>query len=191
MKQWEKEWTWDNEAPVYEDKNWLKDQYRFPIKWYLFDQDGQVYYIKQITKNYGVILDENYYGHVRPKTIVAKLAKRSMQKFVDKEVVDYHTMKNWMTLGSYEPEQQDEVVYHVREHGGGYIMKFHPVTRKWIQKIHVNEDGEVVYRARNVVKQRENHLGTWHEEIEYENNLGVHYRKMWNDQKKKYEWQQL
>jgi hypothetical protein len=82
-------------------------------------------------------------------------------------------------------------VHLVRPNGGGYMMKFHPVTKKWIQNILVDENGEVFYRARMLVKQRSNEQDTWYEEHEYQNSLGDHFIKNWNDNKKKYEWQRL
>jgi hypothetical protein len=70
-------------------------------------------------------------------------------------------------------------------------MKFHPVTKKWVQKIHIDENGEVEYRARNLVKQREWAGHVWYEEVEYENSLGDHFRKLWNEKRKQFEWQKL
>lgn len=191
QKQWEKQWKWNENAPMYDSLEWLNDHNDFPIFWYRFFEDGEVWYIKQVNKNYGIIYDENYYGFPREKSAVARLSKRSVQKFVDKEVVDYHTMKSWMTLGVTEQENVDEITYIVRPSGGGYIMKFHPVTKKWIQKIHVDENGEVCYRARNLVKQKENHLGVWFEEVEYQNSKGDHWRKLYNEEKKKFEWKKI
>jgi len=189
--EWEKQWEWNNKACMHSNRDWLNDHKDFPIFWYHCRPDGEVWYIKQLSKTCGIIHDQNYYGPVREKSAVAKLAKRSVQKFVDKDVADYHTMKSWSTLGVSKEEPMEEVVYMVRPNGGGYIMKFHPVTKKWIQKIHINDDGEVEYRARSVVKQRENHLGTWFEEVEYENSEGDHFRKLWNENKKRHEWQKL
>ena len=189
--EWEKQWEWNNNACMHSNRDWLRDHKDFPIFWYHCRPDGEVWYIKQLSKTCGIIHDQNYYGAPRQKSAVAKLAKRSVQKFVDKDVADYHTMKSWSTLGVSKEEPMEEVVYMVRPNGGGYIMKFHPVTKKWIQKIHINDDGEVEYRARSVVKQRENHLGTWFEEVEYENSEGDHFRKLWNENKKRHEWQKL
>jgi hypothetical protein len=189
--EWEKQWEWNNNACMHSNRDWLNDHKDFPIFWYHCRPDVEVWYIKQLSKTCGIIHDQNYYGPVREKSAVAKLAKRSVQKFVDKDVADYHTMKSWSTLGVSDEEPMEEVVYMVRPNGGGYIMKFHPVTKKWIQKIHINDYGEVEYRARSVVKRRENHLGTWFEEIEYENSEGDHFRKLWNENKKRHEWQKL
>lgn len=189
--EWEKQWTWNENAPMYNDREWLKNHREFPCFWYYCRPDGEIWYIKQVDKSFGVIHDQNFYGPKREKSIVKKLATRSVQKFADKDVADYHTMKSWQTLGVSNEEPMEEVVYLVRPGGGGYIMKFHPVTRKWIQKIHIDENGEVEYRARNVVKRKENHLGVWFEEVEYENSVGDHFRKLWNERKKQFQWEKL
>lgn len=191
MNEWEKQWTWDENAPMHNNMQWIQEGMAFPFYWYYTQHDGEVWYVKQLKKNCGVVQDWNYYGPKREKSAVARLAQRSVQKFADKDVADYHTIKSWSTLGVSDEEPMEEIIYLVRPNGGGYIMKFHPVTKKWIQKIHINQDGEVTYRARNVVKRRENNLGVWFEEVEYENSEGDHFRKLWNEYKKRHEWQRL
>ena len=191
MNEWEKQWAWDENAPMHNNMQWIQETMAFPFYWYYTQHDGEVWYVKQIKKNCGVVQDWNYYGPKREKSAVARLAKRSVQKFTDKDVADYNTMKSWMTLGNSNEEPMESEVHLVRPNGGGYMMKFHPVTKKWIQNILVDENGEVFYRARMLVKQRSNEQDVWYEEHEYQNSLGDHFIKNWNDNKKKYEWQRL
>lgn len=189
--EWEKQWEWNDNAPMYTDRSWLENFKGFPIFWYYCLADGEIWYIKQISKFCGVVHDQNYFGPKREKSAVARLAIRSVQKFTEKELADYHTMKSWSTLGEQPDDSMPLSEYVVRPNGGGYMMKFHPVTRKWIQKIHVDENGEIEYRAKMLVKTKKNNLGVWHEEIEYSNSLGDHYQKHWNENKQKTEWKKI
>ena len=188
---WEKEWTWDDNAESHTNMQHTTSAYIFPYRWYYFLPGGEVHYIIQKSRNFGVIIDSNYFGPRRYKTKLESLAKTSVQKFADKEVFKYHEAKSWSTLGADKHEQMPLEITVVRPEGGGYMMRFHPETKKWIQMIHVDENGEIIYKARNVVKTRENHLGTWHEEVEYQNTLGDHFVKTWNEDKKQSYWKKL
>ena len=106
----------------------------------------------------------------------------------------YQESRSWNTLGKDTQEPMPLEISVIRPEGGGYMMRFHPVTRRWIQKIHFDEDGEIEYKARMIV--RENNYQsvnqtTTYEEKEYQNSLGDHYRKLWNEDKKQSYWKKL
>jgi hypothetical protein len=191
MNELEKPWVWDDSAESHTNMQHTKDAYVFPFRWYYFLPDGEIHYIVQKTRNFGVIIDSNYFGPKRFKSKLEQLAKTSVQKFTDKELFTYQEARSWSTLGTDTQEPMPLEITVVRPEGGGYMMRFHPVTRKWIQMIHVDENGEIIYKARNIVKTRENHLGTWHEEVVYQNSLGDHFVKTWNEDKKQSYWKKL
>ena len=190
---WEKEWTWDDNAESHTNMQHTNDAYVFPFRWYYFLPDGEIHYIIQKTRNFGVIIDSNYFGPKRYKSKLEQLAKTSVQKFTDKEIFKHEEARSWNTLGvdTQEPMPLDIVV--VRPNGGGYMMRFHPVTRRWIQKIHVDENGEIEYKARMVVNKQQvfQSVHTNYVEKEYQNSLGDHYVKLWNDDKKQNYWKKL
>jgi len=193
MNEWEKPWTWDDNATCHTNMEHIKQAHVFPFRWYYFLPGGEVQYIIQKTKNFGVCIDSNYYGPKRYKTKLETLAKTSVQSFGDKDLFNYQESRSWLTLGIKEDDAMPNEVYVVRPNGGGYMMRFHPITKRWIQKIHVDENGEVEYRARMLVKEQriQASVHTNYVEQEYQNSIGDHYRKLWNDDKKQFYWKQL
>ena len=194
MNELEKPWTWDDSAESHTNMQHTKDAYVFPFRWYYFLPDGEIHYIVQKTRNFGVIIDSNYFGPKRYKSKLEQLAKTSVQKFTDKELFTYQEARSWSTLGRDMQEPMPLEITVVRPEGGGYMMRFHPMTRRWIQKIHVDENGEIEYKARMVV--RENNYQsvnqtTTYEEREYQNSLGDHFVKTWNEDKKQSYWKKL
>ena len=191
---WEKEWTWDDNAECHTNMQHTSSAYVFPYRWYYFLPGGEVHYIIQKSKNFGVIIDSNYFGPTRYKSKLERLAKTSVQKFADKELFTYDEAKSWSTLGTSTEEPMPLEITVIRPEGGGYMMRFHPVTRRWIQKIHVDENGEIEYKARMIVKQNNYqsvNQHTTYEEKEYQNSLGDHFVKIWNDEKKQFYWKKL
>jgi hypothetical protein len=73
------------------------------------------------------------------------------------------------------------------------MMRFHPVTKRWIQKIHVDENGEIIYKARMVVNKQQvfQSVHTNYVEKEYQNSLGDHFVKLWDEDKKQSYWKKL
>lgn len=193
MNGWEKEWTWDDNAECHTNMQHASSAYVFPYRWYYFLPGGEVHYIIQKSRNFGVIIDSNYFGPRRYKTKLESLAKTSVQKFADKEIFQYQEAKSWLTLGLDKSEPMPNEITIIRPNGGGYMMRFHPVTKRWIQKIHVDENGEVEYKARMITKEQQvfQSVHTNYVEKEYQNSLGDHFVKLWNDEKKQSYWKKL
>ncbi len=193
MNELEKPWIWDDSAESHTNMQHTQDAYVFPFRWYYFLPDGEIHYIIQKTRNFGVIIDSNYFGPKRYKSKLEQLAKTSVQKFTDKEVFKYQEARSWATLGTDTQEPMPLEITVVRPEGGGYMMRFHPVTRKWIQKIHVDENGEIEYKARMVVNKQQvfQSVHTNYIEKEYQNSLGDHFVKLWNEDKKQSYWKKL
>jgi hypothetical protein len=193
MNELEKPWIWDDNAESHTNMQHTQDAYVFPFRWYYFLPDGEIHYIIQKTRNFGVIIDSNYFGPKRYKSKLEQLAKTSVQKFTDKEVFKYQEAKSWATLGTDTQEPMPLEITVVRPEGGGYMMRFHPVTRRWIQKIHVDENGEIEYKARMVVSKQQvfQSVHTNYVEKEYQNSLGDHFVKTWNEDKKQSYWKKL
>jgi hypothetical protein len=190
---WEKEWTWDDNAESHTNMQHTSSAYVFPYRWYYFLPGGEVHYIIQKSRNFGVIIDSNYFGPRRYKTKLESLAKTSVQKFADKEIFQYQEAKSWLTLGYDQSDPMPNEITIIRPNGGGYMMRFHPVTKRWIQKIHVDENGEIEYKARMVVNKQQvfQSVHTNYIEKEYQNSLGDHFVKLWDEDKKQNYWKKL
>lgn len=190
---WEKDWSWDDNAESHTNMQHTTSAYVFPYRWYYFLPGGEVHYIIQKSRNFGVIIDSNYFGPKRYKSKLERLAKTSVQKFTDKELFKYEEARSWNTLGVDKSEPMPNEIVIVRPDGGGYMMRFHPVTKRWIQKIHVDANGEIEYKARMVVNKQQvfQSVHTNYVEKEYQNSLGDHYVKLWNEDKKQNYWKKL
>jgi len=176
----EKPWDWNDQALMYFDTQ-RPVMEKFPFWWYHIE-GREVRLIKQISKNCGVVFNENRWIEQDDRTTVEKLDNRNAFYEIDAETATELERRSWMSLG--EPVDQEPTpkqVTIVHPNGGGCIYTFHPVHGRMLQSTWINQDGEIIYKAMYVYNDK-------NFAVKYGNTLGDRWAKVWDQEKKKYLW---
>jgi hypothetical protein len=176
----EKAWEWNDQALMYFDTQ-RPVMEKFPFWWYHIE-NNEIRLIKQVSKNFGVIFDENRWIEQDDRSTVEKLDNRNAFYEIDAETATELERRSWMSLG--EPVDQEPTpkqVTIVHPNGGGCIYTFHPVHGRMLQSTWINQDGQIIYKAMYVYNDK-------NFAVKYGNTLGDKWAKVWDQEKKKYLW---
>jgi hypothetical protein len=111
--------------------------------------------------------------------------KRNAYYESDNETATNLERRSWTTLGEVadlEPSPKEVTIMY--EEGGGCIYKFHPVHGQIQQSTYINQDGEIYYKSMFLYNDQ-------NFAVEYGNNFGDKWAKVWNKEKEKYIWNKL
>ena len=178
--QLERPWDWNERAEMYYN-NERPTRTDYPFWWYKVEGDD-IYLIKQITKFWGVIHNQNKYVLIEDESLISNLAKKHYLEDVDNETAYELERRSWMTLGEVDDlEKTPSEVVISYEGGGGCIYKFHPVHGRIVSCIWVDADGVIIYKS--IFEYNHKHYA-----VKHGNSLGDRWSKDWDKQKEKYIW---
>lgn len=143
--QLERPWEWNEQAEMfcYPDRPTRTD---YPFWWY--NVDGlKISLIKQVSKYFGVIFQENRYITAEQSAIVDNFSKIHLDDY-DSDTAEEIFRRSWMTLGEYVPDDYENEIIIEYPSGGAVVFTIHPKIKKITEVTQCDADGVLTAMTR-------------------------------------------